>query len=248
MTVRFYAICSVLLVSAISLVGVTTLGIKTEKLKKIILYFVSFSVGALMGDVFIHLVPQIIDSGGWTIWTSRLVLSGILFGLITEKIIHRNHCHMPITKTHVHPFVRMNIIGDIVHNCIDGLIIGASYLVSIPVGVATTLAVVFHEIPHEMWNFGVLIHGGFSKKRALLLNFLTALTSILGVLVALILGSHTQGLTMVLLPFAAGSFIYIAGSDLVPELHKENEIHQVVWQLIGFLLGVGVMSCILLLE
>ena len=150
MTVRFYAICSVLLVSAISLVGVTTLGIKTEKLKKIILYFVSFSVGALMGDVFIHLVPQIIDSGGWTIWTSRLVLSGILFGLITEKIIHRNHCHMPITKTHVHPFVRMNIIGDIVHNCIDGLIIGASYLVSIPVGVATTLAVVFHEIPHEM--------------------------------------------------------------------------------------------------
>ncbi|MFZ2150725.1 MAG: ZIP family metal transporter [Candidatus Absconditicoccaceae bacterium] len=221
---------------------------KVEKLKKTLIYLVSFSAGGLLGDAFIHLLPEVVEDNGFTILTSFFVLSGILFGLITEKVIHRNHCHMPITKTHIHPFAYMNLVGDIVHNFIDGLIIGASYLISIPTGIATSIAVLLHEIPQEIGDFGVLIHGGFSKKRALLVNFLTALTAIVGVVIALSLSQYSSQLVQFLIPFAAGSFIYIAGSDLIPELHKENKLLQGLLQILCFLLGIGLMSLLIFLE
>jgi len=234
--VRFYSLLSVLAVSAVSLVGVIALGFSTDKLKKIILFLVSFSAGALLGDVFIHLLPEVIEEAGWSIQVALSCLGGIIFGFVTEKFIHRNHCHMPITKTHVHPFAMMNLVGDAVHNFIDGLIIAGSYLVSIPVGIATTLAVLLHEVPQEIGDFGVLIHGGFSKKRAIFVNFLTALTAILGVIIALVLHKYVGNITSFLIPFAAGSFIYIAGSDLIPELHKQNKSRQIAGQLLGILL------------
>jgi len=253
--IRLYSTISVLIVSLISLVWIITLGVRIEKLKKILLYLVSFSAWALFGDVFIHLLPQTVKENGFTILTAIFIMSWILFGLITEKIIHRNHCHMPITKTHIHPFAIMNLVWDIVHNFIDGLIIWASYLLSIPVGIATTLAVILHEIPQEIWDFGVLIHGWFSRKKALLVNFLTALTSIIWLIIALILNNFSNNLTLpagrlvwFLIPFAAGSFIYIAWSDLIPELHKENKIWQTLIQLLFFLLGIGIMSLLLILE
>ena len=245
--VRLYSLISVLIVSLISLIGIFALGIKTENLKKVLLLLVSFSAWALLGDVFIHLFPELIRSGSWTIRTSLFILAWIFFGLFTEKVIHRNHCHMPITKTHVHPFAIMNLVWDTVHNFIDGLIIWASYLVSIPVGLATSIAVLFHEIPQEIGDFGVLVHGWFSKKKALMINFLTALSAVLGVIIAVLLGSYVLHLTSFLIPFAAGSFIYIAGSDLIPELHKHNWLAQIFGQLIFFLLGIGVMMCLLLL-
>ena len=245
--VRLYSLISVFIVSLVSLVGILTLWINIEKLKKIVIVFVSFSAGALFGDVFIHLFPEMIVGGNRTARTPIFIMAGIFFGLITEKVIHRNHCHMPITKTHVHPFAIMNLVWDTVHNMIDGLIIWASYLVSIPVGIATSIAVLFHEIPQEIGDFGVLIHGGFTKKRALMINFLTALSAFVGVILAIILWNYVSGLTTFLIPFAAGSFIYIAGSDLIPELHKHNRLSQIVGQLIFFLLGIGVMMCLLFL-
>ncbi len=245
--VRLYSLWSVLLVSIIALVGIIFLWLKAEKFKKILIYFVSFSAGALFGDTFIHLLPEAFESW-FSIQTSLYILGGIIFWLITEKVIHRNHCHMPITKNHVHPFAIMNLVGDFVHNIIDGLIIWASYIVSIPVGIATTLAVMLHEIPQEIGDFGVLIHGWFSKKKALLLNFLTALSAIIGVIIALLLHSYLGDINSFLIPFAAGSFIYIAGSDLIPELHKENKIWQAITQIIIFLLGIGIMMTLLLLE
>ncbi len=244
----WYALVSVLLVSAVSLIGIITLWLRLSLLKRIVLLLVSFSAGALMGDVFFHLLPEMVTPAGRAISSSLWILGWILFGLITEKIIRRNHCHMPVTKEHKHPFALMNLIWDMVHNLIDGLIIGASYLVSIPVGIATTLAVVFHEIPQEIWDFGVLVHGGFSRKRALLLNFLTALTAVVGVVIAFLLYRSVDGMVAVLLPFAAGSFIYIAGSDLIPELHKENTLSQSIPQILFFLLGIWVMSLLLVIE
>ena len=246
-TIRLYSLLSVLIVSLISLVGIVAIGIKVEKLQKILLLMVSFSTGALFGDVFFHLFPEIIKAGNRTTRTSVFILVGIFFGLITEKVIHRNHCHMPITKTHVHPFAIMNLVWDTVHNFIDGLIIGASYLVSIPVGLATSIAVLFHEIPHEMGNFGILVHGWFSKTKALKINFLTALSAFAGLIGALVLGRYVAGLTTFLVPFTAGTFIYIAGSDLIPELHKHNWLSQIFGQLIFFLLGIGVMMSLLIL-
>lgn len=246
--VFWYALLSVFVVSLVSLIGIVTLWVRLSLLKRVLLLMVSFSAGALMGDVFFHLLPEIVGPSWWPISASLWILWWILFGLITEKIIRRNHCHMPITKQHTHPVALMNLVWDIVHNLIDGLIIGASYLVSIPVGVATTLAVVLHEIPQEIWDFGVLIHGWFSKKKALLLNFITALAAVIGVIVAFLLYRYTQSMVNVLIPFAAGTFIYIAGSDLIPELHKENTLSHSIPQIIFFLLGIWIMSILLFLE
>lgn len=244
----WYALISVIIISIVALVGIVTLWLRLSLLKKIVLWLVSFSAGALLGDVFFHLLPEVVGDWWWPISASLWILGWIFFGLITEKVIRRNHCHMPITKQHTHPLALMNLVWDMVHNLIDGLIIGASYLVSIPVGIATTLAVVLHEIPQEIWDFGVLIHGGFTKKRALLLNFLTALTAVIGVVIAFSLYNYVNGMVAVLIPFAAGTFIYIAGSDLIPELHKENTLAHSIPQIFFFLLGIWIMSTLLFLE
>jgi len=245
--VRLYGIVSVLIVSSISLAGIITLSIKTETLKKFLIYMVSFSAWALMWDVFIHLIPETIEMW-FTTMSGIYVLAWIIFGLITEKVIHWNHCHMPITKHHVHHFAIMNLVGDFVHNIIDGLIIGASYLVNIPTGIATTIAVILHEIPQEIGDFGVLVHGGFSKKKALMMNFLTALSSIVWLIIALLLAGRAGNIETFLIPFAAGSFIYIAGSDLIPELHKENGTGQAILQILTFIAGIAVMTSLLLVE
>lgn len=243
-----YALVSVLIISSVSLIGVVILWLRVSLLKRIVLRLVSFSAGALLGDVFFHLLPEMVGPSWRNVSASLWILWWISFGLITEKIIRRNHCHMPVTNQHTHPIAFMNLVWDSVHNLIDGLIIGASYLVSIPVGIATTLAVFLHEIPQEIGDFGVLIHGWFSKKRALLLNFLISLTALLGMLIAFVMYRYTEGIVMILIPFAAWTFIYIAGSDLIPELHKENTLAHSIPQILFFLLGIGIMSSLLILE
>ena len=180
---------------------------------------------------------------------SVLIIFGILFSFAVERFLQWRHCHIPTSDDHPHSFAYMNLFGDAVHNLIDGLIIAGSYLVSLSVGVATTLAVVFHEIPQEMGDFGVLVYGGFNKRRALWLNFLTALTAIAGALVAIILSSVLEGFIPFLIPFAAGNFIYIAGSDLIPELRKDiPEPGKAAVQMVSIVLGVVIMVLLLLLE
>jgi zinc and cadmium transporter len=247
--VWLYSILSVFLVSLISLIGLFTLGIAVEKLRKFLIYTISFSAGALFGDAFIHLLPEIIESEtGFTLISAISILGGILIFFILEKVIHWQHCHMPITKTHVHPFAYMNLVGDSLHNFIDGLIIAGSYLASVPVGIATTFAVLLHEIPQEIGDFGVLIHGGFSKGRAIFLNFLTALVAVLGTVVALVLGNYVPNIQQILVPIAIGGFLYIAGSDLIPELHKETKVWISIGQIIAFIMGILIMLSLLLLE
>lgn len=248
--VWIFTLGSVLVVSLISLVGVFTFGTKPKALKRMLIYMVSFSAGALFGDAFIHLLPEASETG-FTSGVALGVIAGISASFVLEKGIRWRHCHMPITKGHVHTFALMNLAGDAVHNFIDGLTIGASYLTSVPVGIATTMAVVFHEIPQEIGDFGVLVHGGFSRQKALLYNFLIALTAMLGALVVLAIGNYTQGFqgfAAALIPFAAGNFIYIAGSDLIPELHKDVEIRNAAFQLAAFAAGVGVMLALRMLE
>jgi len=241
MTILFYSLLSIFIVSLASLIGVVFIGIKIGKLKTILIYMVSLSAGALFGDAFIHLLPELIKEGKFTFLSPFYIISGILLFFILEKVVHWRHCHMPITKQHVHPFAYMNLFGDALHNFIDGMIITASYIVSIPVGFATTLAVFFHEIPQEIGDFGVMLHAGFSMKRALLMNFLVALTAILGGLVAFWLNGITKGIEVFLIPLTIGGFIYVAGSDLIPELHKETEVRISFWQIITFIAGVLIM-------
>ncbi|MFH1054244.1 MAG: ZIP family metal transporter [Candidatus Woesearchaeota archaeon] len=241
-----YSIVSVILVSIVSIIGIFLFAFTKKKLNSILIYMISFSAGALMGDAFIHLLPEVVKHHGFTVPISLYVLSGIALSFIIEKIIQWRHCHHPTTEAHVHPFALMNLFGDGVHNFIDGLIIGASYLASIPVGIATTLAVLFHEIPQEIGDFGVLVYGGFSKGKAISVNFIIALTSVLGVIVALLIGSYVSNITVFLIPFAAGSFIYIAGSDLIPELHNQVKCGFAITELVFFLLGICIMLLLLL--
>ena len=233
-----YTILSVVIVSLISFVGILTLTIKQKNLNKFLIYFVSFAAGALFGNAFIHLIPEAIEEVGLVIQVPVYILLGITFSFIAEKIIQWRHCH---GDQKCHPFAYMNLLGDGVHNLIDGLIIASSYLVSIPIGLATTLAVIFHEIPQEVGDFGVLLHGGFTKSKALLLNFLSALTAVVGAVIALLLNNLIPNMTNFLIPFAAGTFVYIAGSDLIPELHKELSLKKSFIQLILFVLGIFVI-------
>lgn len=241
MSILLYSLASVLLISLISLIGVFTLSLKAERLRGLLLYLVSFSAGALFGDAFLHLLPE----SGFGLPAGTAVLSGIAVFFVIEKIINWRHCHFPPTHEHIHPFAWMNLFGDAVHNFIDGLIIGASYLASIPVGVATTVAVILHEIPQEIGDFGILLHGGFPRKKAMTFNFVTALMAFIGLAVSLSLSSLNPGTGAFLIPFAAGGFIYIAGSDLIPELHKERNTSRSVWQFVALLFGIGVMMALL---
>ena len=249
MMIWTYTIASVILVSLISLVGVFTLSLRKDKLQKLLIYLVSFAVGGLFGDALIHLLPESFEKIGINITTSLCILSGIFLFFILEKFLRWQHCHIPSSKEHLHPVATLNLIGDAVHNFLDGMIIAASYMVSIPIGIATTLAVIFHEIPQEIGDFGVLVHCGIPVKRALIMNLLSALSACIGALIVLLLGAAMQGYFVYLLPITAGGFLYIAGSDLIPELHEHNQkISVSLGQFICILLGVAVMAALLLLE
>tara|TARA_Y100000310_G_C20537156_1_gene741403 strand:+ start:39 stop:788 length:750 start_codon:yes stop_codon:yes gene_type:complete len=246
MSVTSYVLLSVLIVSLISFVGIFTLGLNEKKLRKVLIYFISFSAGALFGDVFLHLLPEVVNGSGFDVGISLYLLGGIVVFFTLEKVIKWQHCHRHITEDkHVHSFAYTNLVGDGFHNLLDGVIIAAGYLVSIPAGIATTVAVALHEIPQEIGDFGVLLHGGFSKQKALMFNFISALFAFIGALIALGLSGNIEGLERILVPLAAGGFVYIAGSDLIPELHKEENTVKSILQLISFLLGIGVMYLLL---
>ncbi|MFA5211048.1 MAG: ZIP family metal transporter [Patescibacteria group bacterium] len=244
-----YAFLSVLVISLISILAVLAFSFQMTTIKKYLLFAVSFSTGSLLGGAFLHLLPEAIEKYGYfDLKIGLFVLSGFLTMFITEKIIHWRHCHNPqhIDKC-VHSFAFMNLIGDAFHNLIDGLVIGASFLVDIKLGFATTLAVILHELPQEIGDFGVLLHGGFSKKKAIFFNFLSALFAFFGVIIAIILGFKSANMLFFLLPFAAGNFIYIAASDLVPELHKETELKNNLKNFLFIILGIAFMYGVLFL-
>lgn len=247
-SVWFYTFLSVFLVSVFSLVGILTIAIKQAYIKRILLFFVSFAAGALLGDVFVHLLPHLVEEGAFDHHTSIYVLVGILIFFVLEKILHWRHCHMSATKDHIHPLAHMNLLGDALHNFTDGMIIAGSFLVSVPIGIATTVAVVLHEIPQEMGDFGVLLHSGMSVKRALFFNFITALTAVLGAVFILVLDLDVEAVTHFIIPITAGGFLYIASSDLIPELHKDVKPLNSLIQLLSLLAGVGVMFLLLTFE
>ncbi len=244
-----YAIGSVILISAVSFVGLGTIAMGGERLKKLVFILVSLAAGGLLGDAFIHLIPEAFLSGGDPSRISLLVLAGILLFFILEKILRWHHYHDTEESMHTTKHIgHMNLVSDGMHNFIDGLFIGVSYLVSVPVGIATTVAVFLHEIPQEIGDFGVLIHSGYSTFRALFLNFCIALFALLGVIIAVIVGPAVQGFSEAILPLTAGTFIYIAASDLVPELHKISDPKKSLLQLLFMLIGIGMMYGLLLFD
>ena len=247
-TIYIYTFVSVAVVSLISLVGVFALSLREDVLRKYIFIFMSIAVGALLGDAFIHLIPEALEDSTNATLTSILVIVGIIFFFILEKFLHWHHHGEDKEEIGIHPVGKLVLLSDGVHNFLDGIIIGASFMISVPVGIATTLAVILHEIPQEIGDFAVLLHSGYTKRRALWLNFLSALTAILGAIVFFVLGEVAEASSMYFIPIAAGGFIYIAVADLIPELHKTKEIKHSVFQLMAVTLGVLAMIGLTFLE
>ena len=252
MTTTLYTILSVIIVSLVSFVGVFSLSFKDKFLKKILLFLVSLSAGTLFGGAFLHLLPETMEGRGFSLSVSLTILAGILVFFILEKFVHLHHRHTIQSKNNKDKKIShiglMNLAADGMHNFLDGLIIAASYIVSIPAGIATTIAVILHEVPQEIADFGVLLYSGLSKIKALLLNFLSATVAIFGAVIGLVIGSGSQDFILSLLPFAAGGFIYIAGSNLIPELHKEYSLKDSFLHLFALVLGMGIMVILLFWE
>jgi zinc and cadmium transporter len=239
-----YIVLTTFLIALIAFIGILTLSIKDKVLEKILLVLVSLSAGALMGGAFIHLIPESIEKGGETN-PFIIVLTGFILFFIIEKVLHWRHCHKG--KCDVHTFQYMNLIGDSIHNFIDGLIIAASFIVSISLGLTTTVAIAAHEIPQEIGDFGVLVYGGFDKKKALVLNFVVALTIVLGGITGFFVSQNIENAVIFLIPFAAGGFIYIAATDLVPEIKKETNIKKSMTTMLVFICGILLMWLIKML-
>lgn len=242
---------SVLCVSLVSLAGITLFSLQERLIRQSLLLLVGFSAGALLGDVFLHILPEILEEPSSAFPPFLLVLAGILLSFVIEKVVHWRHCHcsaLPRDSMHVHPVGIMNLIGDGMHNFIDGALIAGSYLIDVQIGVATTVAVILHEIPQEIGDFAVLLFSGFSVRRAMFFNLLSAFVAFIGAIAIFAAATTVPALASLLLPIAAGNFLYIAGADLMPELHKETRLSRAVLQLLVILCGIGVMQLLTFLE
>lgn len=242
-----YMVLSVVLVSLLSLIGLSLFALSHESFHKIVFGLVALAVGALFGDAFLHLLAEAYEDKAHSVETSLFVIAGILLFFVLENFLHWRHQHSDEDQE-IQPYGYLNILADVTHNFIDGLIIGASYLVGIKMGIATSLAVMLHEIPHEFSNFGILVKSGFSRWRALWINFLTGVMALVGGLAAWGVGGKMEGFIQILIPLTAGGFIYIAGSDLVPQLHKDVKSFRALFQFVAILAGVGLMLLLKALE
>ncbi len=242
-----FIIASTVIVSLISLIGVVTLTFKKSFLDKILFFLIAFAAGALMGGAFFHILPESVENIE-PLNFSILLIFGFSTFFLLERVIYWRHCHEGVCD--VHPFTYLNLFGDGIHNLIDGVLIAASYMLDINLGIVVTLAVIAHEIPQEIGDFGVLVYGGFERVKALGYNLLSALTAIIGALItyflfqgSVFLGGQTSFVYSVL-PFAAGGFIYIASSDLIPELHKEQNLKRSIASIAFFLIGIILLLAI----
>lgn len=224
--------------SILSALGALFLGLSEERTEKLTPYLISLSAGTIFGGVFIHLVFKLANNFGYTRQTGLLVLGGMFASLLLERAVHW-HCHNE--EDHAEAFSYVLLAGDSVHNILDGILIGSSFLAGNPAGIAATVGVMLHKVPKEAGDFGVLVHSGFSRMKAVLFNISISLFMFLGAGFVLVLSTVTQSLSVYLLPLVVGNFVYIAGSDLLPRFKTDDSIflHSVM-----FSLGIAVMYLI----
>ncbi len=234
-------IISTLLVCIASFAGVLFLAFKMQLLQKIVFVLVSFAVGALFGNAFFMLIPEAQELLPNNLLTGLMIVGGIMLLFVLEKLIHWHHNHNIEQFKNEAPLGYISLFTDGLHNFIDGILIASAWMVSPEIGLATTLAVIAHEIPQEISDFGILIYAGFSRKKALIFNFLSACTAILGAVGTLWLGALFNNISAYILPLAAGGFIYLAGSDLIPELHREKSAGKNTLQLLVIIIGLALM-------
>jgi zinc and cadmium transporter len=241
------ALLSVLAVSLLSFAGALTLALGPARLRGLLPALVALAAGALVGNVFLHLLPEAVaHMGGFHPALGWWVLGGLLGFFVIESLIHWHH-HGEDVHEHaqgeIHPVAWMNLLGDLLHNVIDGMLVAGAWLVSPEVGLSTTIAVALHEIPQEFGDFGVLLHAGMTPRRALALNFVSALGAVVGALAVLLLG-HSVHVEHQLLPLAAGGFLYVACADLVPELKRRARGRGLWITLLALAAGVALVALV----
>ncbi len=238
MSTLAWIVSSSLLMSVIALVGSVTLVLKPETLEKLLLPLVAFAAGSLIGGAFLHMIPAGLSAFGSDDSFYLWILFGFLVFFALEQLLHWHHCHRASSGCK-QPLTYLILIGDGLHNFIGGLAIAGTFLIDIRLGIMAWLAAAAHEIPQELGDFGVLVHGGWEKRKALLFNVLSALTFLVGGLTAY-MASFKLNIDF-LVPFAAGNFIYIGASDLVPEINKHNDIKANLVHLTAFTGGIVLM-------
>ena len=223
------------LMSAIAMVGSVTLIMKPATLDRLLLPLVAFAAGSLIGGAFFHMIPAAVVDNGDILNVGIAVVAGFTVFFLLEQLLHWHHCHRANSDCK-QPLTYLILIGDGLHNFLGGLAIAGTFLIDIRLGITSWLAAAAHEIPQELGDFGVLVHGGWSKRRALLFNVLSGSTFLLGGLVAY--GLSFQMDVSWLIPFAAGNFLYIGASDLVPEVNKHHDLGANAVHLLAFVLGL----------
>lgn len=234
-----YILIATFLVSLISFIGIFTVFLKREFLNEVLLLLVAFSAGALIGGAFLHLLPEAIEGIESPLTVFLLVLLGFSIFFVLEQIIKWHH--HDVYSPEISPFSYLILISDGIHNFIDGFVIAASFIIAVPLGIISALAISFHEIPQEIGDFGVLVYGGMKRSRALFLNFISGLVAVAGGVIGFFLSEKIGEATIFLLPLAAGNFIYIASSDLIPEINRHNDFKKSILCFLAFLLGIGLM-------
>lgn len=239
----FYALISTVVVSLISLLGVLLLALNTKKLQSILLVLICFSVGALLGNSFFHLVPESYFHIESTQMASWLIIGGFILFFLIEQLLHSHQPNHSESTSKVKSYGYLSLYADGIHNFTDGILIGAAWMFSPELGLATTLTVILHEIPQEISDFGILLKAGFSRKKALLYNFFAAISAVLGTVIALWFGHEVEHFSTYVLPIAAGGFIYLAASSLLPEILRstknKNWILHTIFVLFGLVLMYG---------
>jgi len=235
MSTLTYIIIASFLIASGALIGIIALAVKKELIEKILLPLVSLSAGTLMGGAFFHLMPEAAEKLEINNLLYIVLFSFILFFFI-EKIIHWHHHHT--AECEVHTFGYINIVGSSIHNFIDGLIIAATFLVDVRLGITTSIAIASHEIPQKIGDFCIFLYAGFEKRKAIIINILVALTIVIGGIFGYFLSQNISGLIIYLLPFAAGGFLYISTSDLIPEIRKEMDVRKALMLFSFFVIGL----------
>lgn len=240
-------IISVIIVSLVSVFSAIPLLIKKKVSDKTLLFLLSISVGVLMSTVFMNILPEITEHE-YTTKTAVHILAGFMLMFIIEKFIHWHHqkdCEgKECGHSHAYNLAPINLLGDGIHNFIDGLVIAGTYAVDITLGITATISIIFHEVPQEIADFGVLLYSGLSKKKALIFNLMSALTAVLGAVTGILLIGKIHNFTEIILPFAAGNFIYIAASNLLPQLHRHCKIKDTLFHLIAIAIGIAIISLV----
>ncbi|MFH1199834.1 MAG: ZIP family metal transporter [Candidatus Micrarchaeota archaeon] len=232
-------IAATVVVSLVSLVGILTLPLKDETIQKFIFFIMSFATGTLFGAVFLDLLPEaLVSLPAKTAFYA--VLAGIMFFFILEKIVHWHH-HSRGHTADEKPLAVLNLVGDAAHNFFDGCAIAASFMASPSLGVATTIAVIGHEIPQEIGDYSLLIYSGFSKLKALAFNLLSAFTAVLGAVLFFYYSSVIENGQALGLAFTAGTFIYMAGAGVIPELQKELDSRKSALQAVFMAAGIALI-------